>query len=113
MVCNASNRAKLVKYFGESRRSAGMDFDMADNTEATGMVAIQGPRVIDRLSEALPTDLRSMKRYHFENVNAVFFKITIFRSGYTGEDGVEVVLPAKMAAMAIKMLGASTKADAT
>ena len=114
MVCNASNRAKLVKYFGEFRRSAGLDFDMADNTEATGMVAIQGPRVIDRLAEVLPNDLRALKRYHFETANAVFFKVTVFRSGYTGEDGVEIVLPAKTAAMAIKMLaGASTKPDAT
>jgi len=114
MVCNASNRFKLVKYFGEFRRSTGMDFDMADNTEASGMVAIQGPKVIERLSEALPTDLRAIKRYHFENVNAVFFKVTVFRSGYTGEDGVEIVLPAKAAPMAVKMLaGASTRPDAT
>ena len=81
MVCNASNRAKLVKYFGEFRRSAGLDFDMADNTEATGMVAIQGPRVIDRLAEVLPNDLRALKRYHFETANALFFKVTVFRSG--------------------------------
>ena len=114
MVCNASNRAKLVKYFGDYRRANGMDFDMADNTEATGMVALQGPKVIERLSEALPTDLRAIKRYHFETVNAVFFKVTVFRSGYTGEDGVEIVLPGKAAPMAIKMLaGASSKADAT
>ena len=114
MVCNASNRAKLVKYFGEFRRANSLDFDMVDNTEATGMVAIQGPKVVERLSQDLPTDLRAIKRYHFENVNAVFFKVTVFRSGYTGEDGVEIVLPAKMAAMAIKMLaGASSKPDAT
>jgi len=114
MVCNASNRTKLVKYFGEFRRGNSLDFDMVDNTEATGMLALQGPNVIERLNQDLPTDLRAIKRYHFENVNAVFFKVVIFRSGYTGEDGVEVVLPAKMAPMAIKMLaGASTKADAT
>jgi aminomethyltransferase len=114
MVCNASNRAKLVKYFGEVRRDTGLDFDMADNTEATGMVAIQGPKVIDRLAEVLPIDLRAIKRYHFEIANAVFFKVTVFRSGYTGEDGVEVVLPAKMAGTAIKMLSpAQNRTDAT
>src|SRR5688572_26642424 len=114
MVCNASNRAKLVKYFGEVRRDTGLDFDMTDNTEATGMVAIQGPKVIDRLAEVLPIDIRGIKRYHFEIANAVFFKVTVFRSGYTGEDGVEVVLPAKMAGTAIKMLSpAQNKADAT
>jgi aminomethyltransferase len=114
MVCNASNRGKLVKYFSEVRRETGLDFDMADNTDATGMVAIQGPRVIDRLAEVLPIDLRAIKRYHFEIANAVFFKVTVYRSGYTGEDGVEVVLPAKMAGMAINMLSpTANKADAT
>ena len=41
-------------------------------------------------------------------------KFTVFRSGYTGEDGVEVVIPAKMAGMAMKMLaGKMDKPDAT
>src|SRR3954471_1484249 len=41
MVCNASNREKLVKHFNEVRRAGNYDFDLADNTEATVMVAIQ------------------------------------------------------------------------
>ena len=114
MVCNASNREKLVKYFTDRRKEWSMDFDMADNTEATGMVALQGPKVIERLSGVLPTDLSKIKRYHFETVNAIFFKVQVFRSGYTGEDGVEIVLPAKMAGMAVKMLaGKEQKEDAT
>src|SRR5205807_8354790 len=41
-------------------------------------------------------------------------KYTVFRSGYTGEDGVELIIPAKMAAMAIKMLaGRADKPEAT
>ncbi len=41
-------------------------------------------------------------------------KYTVFRSGYTGEDGVELIIPAKMAGMAIKMLaGKADKPDAT
>ena len=105
VVCNASNREKLVKYFVEMRRKTGMDFDMADNTEQTAMVALQGPKVIDRLASALPGDLKSIKRYHFETTNLMLIKFTVFRSGYTGEDGVEIILPAKMAGMAVKMLG--------
>src|SRR5437762_471443 len=58
MVCNASNREKLLKHFGEVRRTSGFDFDMADQTEATAMDEIQGPKVIDRLSEVLPVDLK-------------------------------------------------------
>src|SRR4029077_13163699 len=66
MVCNASNREKLLKYFHDIRTSSGLDFDMADNTESTAMVAVQGPKLIDRLAEHLPVDLKGMKRYHFE-----------------------------------------------
>ena len=114
MVCNASNRDKLVKYFGEVRRTTGMDFDMADQTESTGMVAIQGPKVIDRVADILPMDVRAMKRYQFETGSLMLTKFTVFRSGYTGEDGVEIVIPGKVAGMAMKMLaGKMDKPDAT
>lgn len=115
LVCNASNREKLNKYFVETRRSTGMDFDMSDQTESTGMVAIQGPKVIDRLAGVIPTDIKSLKRYHFAADSFMMLvKYTVFRSGYTGEDGVELVIPAKMAGMAMKALaGKADKPDAT
>jgi aminomethyltransferase len=115
MVCNASNREKLLKYFHDVRHNTGLDFDMADNTESTAMVAVQGPKVIDRLGEHLPVDLKAMKRYHFEQGSIMgLIKFTVFRSGYTGEDGVEIILSAKVAPMAMKMLaGKMDKPDAT
>jgi len=114
MVCNASNRDKLVTYFNEVRRSTGMDLDIADQTESTAMVALQGPKVIDKIADVLPVDVRALKRYGFETGSLMLTKFTVFRSGYTGEDGVEVVIPAKVAGMAMKMLGAGMgKPDAT
>jgi aminomethyltransferase len=106
MVCNASNREKLLKWFHDVRHDLGLDFDMADNTESTAMVALQGPKVLDRIGEHLPVDAKALKRYHFETGSVMgLIKLTVFRSGYTGEDGVEIVLSAKVAPMAIKMLG--------
>src|SRR5260370_39397811 len=115
MVVNGSNGEKVFKYFGDVRRSTGLDFDMSDQPEGTGMVAIQGPKVIERLSSVFPTDLKSLKRYHFVSDSFMMMvKYTVFRSGYTGEDGVELIIPAKMAGMAIKMLaGKADKPDAT
>ena len=114
MVCNASNREKLVNHFNEVRRTAGLDFDMSDQTESTAMVALQGPKVIERVASVLPVDVRAMKRYHFETSSFMLVKFTVFRSGYTGEDGVEVIIPAKMAGLAMKALGGGTdKPDAT
>ena len=115
MVCNASNREKLMKYFGEVRKDSGLDFDMSDQTEGTAMIAIQGPKVIERLGSSFPTDLKALKRYHFASDTIMMMvKYTVFRSGYTGEDGVELIIPAKLAGMAIKMLAGKTdKPDAT
>ena len=115
MVCNASNREKLVKHFHAIRRAADMDFDLSDQTDGTAMVAIQGPKVIERLSSVFPTDLKAMKRYSFVSDTVMLMvKYTVFRSGYTGEDGVELIIPAKMAGMAMKLLaGKADKPDAT
>ncbi|HEX3358112.1 MAG TPA: hypothetical protein VHS31_14160, partial [Tepidisphaeraceae bacterium] len=116
VVCNASNRDKLVKHFHAVRHDTGMDLDIADQTEGTMMVAVQGPKVIERLAGLLPEDvnLKQMKRYHFVTDSFMLIKFSVFRSGYTGEDGVEMILPAKMASMALKLLGGKfEKEDAT
>jgi aminomethyltransferase len=114
LVVNASNREKLLKHFSEVRRQSDLDFDMADQTEGTAMVAIQGPKVIDRLSGVLPVDIKSLKRYGFVSDSFMLVNFTLFRSGYTGEDGIEMIIPAKMAPMAMKLLGGKTdKPDAT
>ena len=114
LICNASNRDKIVKHLGDVRRTESFDLDIADQTESTAMVAIQGPMVIEKLADVLPGDVRSMKRYQFETGSLMMTKFTVFRSGYTGEDGVEVIIPARMASMAMKMLGGKLdKEDAT
>ena len=105
MVCNASNREKLLKHFSDVRKAEDFDVDIADNTTSTAMIALQGPKVIDRMAEYLPT-IKDLKRYGFESGTLMMLiKYTVFRSGYTGEDGIELVIPAKLAPMAIKMLG--------
>src|SRR5207247_847467 len=60
LVCNASNREKLLGHFTEQRRVTGMDLDISDQTESTAMVAVQGPKVIDKLADILPVDLKEM-----------------------------------------------------
>lgn len=114
IVCNASNREKLLKHFRDVRTKFDLDFDFNDQTESTGMVAIQGPKVIDRLADVLGEELKEIKRYHFINGSYLLVKYSAFRSGYTGEDGIELVIGAKMGAMAMKLLaGGLEKETAT
>ena len=106
VVCNASNRDKLGRYFAAARQDGGgFDVQVDDRTETTAMVAVQGPKVIDKLSEVLPTDLKSLKKYGFINDEVMMTRYTVSRSGYTGEDGVEMILPARAAPLAMRMLG--------
>lgn len=114
VVCNAGNREQIVKHFNDVRREKDLDVDIVDQTTATAMVAIQGPKVIEKLAALLPVDPSTLKRYHFVTDSLMLVKFTMFRSGYTGEDGVELILPAKAASMAMKMLGGRMdRAEAT
>lgn len=111
MVCNASNREKLLKHFETVKQAEAHDVTITDLTTTTAMVALQGPKVIEKLGNILPIDLKELPRYSFEHANLLVVKLTVYRCGYTGEDGVEVVLPSSAAAMAMKMIGGSLDKD--
>ena len=104
MVCNASNRLKLLEHFQGVKQSLGSDVTIDDQTEKTAMLAVQGPAVMDKLAAVLPVDIKALKRFGFESADAMLVHFTVFRGGYTGEDGVELILPAKAASMAVKLL---------
>lgn len=103
MVVNASNRAKVLKHMDAVAKQFDYTIKIEDTTESTAMIAVQGPKVMEKIgafSKTVPT----MKNYHFTEKNLMILKMIISRTGYTGEDGVEVILGAKMANMAIKLL---------
>ena len=76
---------------------------LADETEKTAMLAVQGPRVIEKIGE-FSREIPTLKNYSFTLKNLLILKMTVSRTGYSGEDGVEVILGAGMANMAIKLL---------
>lgn len=101
LVCNSSNRQRVLDHI--QANTGDLVVKVEDQTTSTAMVALQGPKVMDhigRFSKEVPT----LKRYTFCVKNVLILKMTISRTGYTGEDGVEVILPGSMAAMAIKLL---------
>ena len=105
MVCNASNRAKLLGWFDKQIKAMGLSVDIEDETEKTAMVAIQGPKAVEFLDQFLPEPLSSIKRYHFQPMRYMMLvQLNVFRSGYTGEDGAEIVCGTSAAAMAVNFL---------
>ncbi len=103
VVVNASNREKIVEHFNTVIKAEGKKVKLEDKTLSTAMVAVQGPKVIEfigKFSREIPT----LKRYWFTVKNLLIVKLYVSRTGYTGEDGVEVILPGAMVGMAMKMI---------
>ncbi|NLX21511.1 MAG: glycine cleavage system aminomethyltransferase GcvT [Phycisphaerae bacterium] len=103
MVCNASNRDRVLAWLRQHAPQTGVQID--DITESTLMVAIQGPASLDMLSRKLPFPIAGLKRYRFLAGSYFGTRYTIFRSGYTGEDGAELILPASVAPLLTGLLG--------
>lgn len=95
MVVNASNREKIVRWIEQHRRAD--DARLHDLTADTAMIAVQGPAAIGLVAPLLDVPLADLKYYtgalgHLEGTEVV-----VSRTGYTGEDGCELWLPADQA----------------
>jgi len=101
LVVNASNREKLLGHFQQVK--GDMAVSIEDKTMKTAMVALQGPRVMEMIA-GVSREIPTLKKYRFTVKNLMVMKLIVSRTGYTGEDGVEVILPAMAIGMAMKLL---------
>ena len=92
MVVNASNVAKDLAHI--SREVGKFDATIEDVSDATALLALQGPQAARILQPFTDADLSAIKYYHFafESVAGIP-DIIISRTGYTGEDGFELYFP--------------------
>ena len=89
VVCNASNRAKMSEVF----LKASVDHcEFADKSDETALIALQGPKAFDVLAlmGKDAADLATLKSFHFRDAVVGNVRCTVARTGYTGEDGVEI-----------------------
>ncbi len=92
MVCNAGNREKIVAHV--RRQAEGRKVALDDTTTQTVMMAVQGPATMTLMRDHMPLKIGDMGRFGFVSGSYLGQKYGVFRSGYTGEDGVEIVLSA-------------------
>lgn len=102
VVCNASNHVKILAWL--QKNASGREVVIEDQTDQTAMIAVQGPAAIARIEELLRINLADLKRYHFRKEVFMTFPCYVYRSGYTGEDGVEIVLPVNLVKLAMPAL---------
>jgi aminomethyltransferase len=92
MVVNASNVAKDLAHI--SRVLGEFDASVEDVSDATALLALQGPEAAKILQPLTDIDLSSIKYYHFAvGTVAGVPGIIVSRTGYTGEDGFELYFP--------------------
>ena len=96
MVVNASNRSKIVCWI-EAKLCGCPDVEMRDATDELAMIAIQGPRAVEVLGPLVKDDISAMRYYHCRRTTVEGERSIISRTGYTGEDGFEVILPSELA----------------
>jgi aminomethyltransferase len=92
MVVNASNIPKDVAWI--TANIAGIGDAVAVNTSSRyALLALQGPAARDVLQTLTGVNLAEIKYYWFTTGEVAGVRVTISRTGYTGEDGFEVFTP--------------------
>lgn len=88
LVVNASNIAKDWAWL-QAHKPA--DVELVDESDATAMLALQGPKAIAIMEAALGGEsLAGLKAFHWREGTVAGIPVVVARTGYTGEDGVEV-----------------------
>lgn len=95
VVANAGTAAKDWEWL--NRHARGFEARLEDWSERTAMVAVQGPQAARLLAELAP-GCASLPRFGVLEHRLFGQPCWLQRTGYTGEDGFEVVLPNEVAA---------------
>jgi aminomethyltransferase len=92
MVVNAANREKIVGWIEQQQQDD--DVKMVDLTTDTAMIAVQGPAAVALVDPLLDANLSEMKYYTGAIARLGDYEVVVSRTGYTGEDGCELWVPA-------------------
>lgn len=90
-VINASNREKILAWL--KRHRTGFAVEIEDQTLDTTMIAVQGPKAQELVAGTFADDVGALKYYYATHTHYLGNPCVVSRTGYTGEDGFEVIVP--------------------
>jgi aminomethyltransferase len=108
VVANAGNRFQAVEAL--NYRTTGFDVSVKDESDATALIAVQGPHALDILHHTVGLELSAdaadrpeptldtLKYYWSLPATFLGNPVLIGRTGYTGEDGFELYVDVQHAA---------------
>ncbi len=92
LVLNAANVDKDLAWMRD--HLAGFDADLSDESERWALLALQGPAALAILEPMATARVRDLAYYAFTRTPVAGVEALVSRTGYTGEDGFELYLPA-------------------
>lgn len=95
VVVNAANLDQDYEWM--QQQAAGYEVTITDVSPETYMLALQGPKAIALLQHLTPVELAGVPRFTAVEAEIQSVPALIGRTGYTGEDGVELFFPAEQA----------------
>lgn len=95
LVVNAGNRDKIAAWIHSHIR--GFDsVSFADETLDTTMIAVQGPQAINLVADIVAPAASTLDYYYGAVGQVDGQRAIVSRTGYTGEDGCELIVPSAM-----------------
>ena len=116
LVCNAANRYTVIAWMDQNL-AAFRGVTVNDHTSETVLIAVQGPRALQVMDDLCPDDPKpsalrpfGAALFPFDLGGGAVAEGFVGRTGYTGEDGVEIDIDA---AYGPRLWDALTAAGAT
>ena len=108
VVVNAGNRERDLALL---RGHLPPGVQLTDATEQTVMLAMQGPKAIGIVERLSAEPLDGLRRYHCTHGVVAGVRVFLARTGYTGEDGLELIVDATAASRVWQALLEAGKGD--
>lgn len=89
MIVNANNTQKIIDWITKKTHDLTINY----LNDSHGFIAIQGPKALSKLETLFPSISTLCPRFHTITQPYKDQEIHIYRTGYTGEDGAELMIP--------------------
>ena len=93
IIANAGNRHAVIQALKERAIFQGF-VGVEDKSDDFALLALQGPLATELLQQVVDTDLSALPYYSIARGKVSSVDAFLCRTGYTGEDGFEVMVPA-------------------